>query len=121
MWGFNMAIEVTCVVFGCGTPSVEGGRCLKHPPKRKWEGAPSNKERGLPSDWGVRRRRVLNKARDAQGTPRCNACKSREAGEVDHVTPVFEGGGHGYDNLVALCIICHAKKSAKEAARNRIY
>ena len=37
------------------------------------------------------------------------------ATEVDHIQPLSRGGGHGWDNLQALCKSCHSKKTARES------
>ena len=39
----------------------------------------------------------------------------RDAVQVDHVTPLAEGGSDDVANLQALCASCHAMKSAAEA------
>lgn len=36
--------------------------------------------------------------------------------EVDHITPLWQGGADDDANLQTLCTRCHAKKSAAEAA-----
>ena len=38
--------------------------------------------------------------------------------ELDHVTPLIDGGTHDFKNLQTLCTPCHKDKTAKEA-RNR--
>lgn len=55
--------------------------------------------------WRKRRAVVLS------ADPVCAACGVREAREVDHVTPLHQGGTDSYDNLQALCHDCHAVKS----------
>lgn len=37
--------------------------------------------------------------------------------EVDHITPVAEGGKDDLSNLQAICGPCHAVKTAEESAR----
>lgn len=37
------------------------------------------------------------------------------ATEVDHIQPLSRGGGHGWDNLQALCKSCHSKQTARES------
>jgi 5-methylcytosine-specific restriction protein A len=39
------------------------------------------------------------------------------ATEVDHQTPLREGGSHRVDNLQALCRACHSRKTAIEDGR----
>ena len=54
-----------------------------------------------------------------RSTPFCEICMTNdiltEAKEVDHILPISEGG-EAFDigNLQALCVSCHARKSAKE-------
>lgn len=40
-----------------------------------------------------------------------------EAGEVDHIKPLAEGGDHSPENLRAVCKHCHAKKTRNEKLR----
>ena|GEM_PF-2159012 len=74
-----------------------------------------------PPDWDARRRRVLE--RDANCCQSCGVRSTRVDDvwlEVDHVVPKADGGGHGLDNLQALCPRCHAEKHAgNEAVRRR--
>ena len=58
--------------------------------------------------WSTTSRRILR--RDGH---RCYVCRG-EAREVDHVVPVSAGGGHGDDNLAAICSPCHAEKTERE-------
>ena len=41
----------------------------------------------------------------------------RDGLELDHITPVAEGGVDGLDNLQWLCSACHSEKSRRETAR----
>lgn len=50
--------------------------------------------------------------------PICRKCRAPSA-EVDHIKPLFEGGGNDRINLQALCTPCHALKTAQESARAR--
>lgn len=49
----------------------------------------------------------------------CESCQGRKliAHEVDHITPVFEGGTDDPGNLRAINRDCHAEKSQAEARR----
>lgn len=53
---------------------------------------------------------------------RCQQCgRPGRKLQVDHVRPVSQGGGHGLDNLQALCSgpgSCHARKTAADSNRN---
>lgn len=50
--------------------------------------------------------------------PTCRKCPKPSV-EVDHITPLFEGGGNDRINLQALCVDCHLLKTAQESARAR--
>lgn len=43
------------------------------------------------------------------------------ATQVDHVTPLAEGGSDDMDNRRAICTDCHKTKTQQEAARARNY
>lgn len=43
----------------------------------------------------------------------CAYCDDRKATTVDHVIPRSRGGAHAWDNVVAACYKCNAKKSDK--------
>ncbi|MFO0448249.1 MAG: HNH endonuclease signature motif containing protein [Pseudomonadota bacterium] len=68
--------------------------------------------------WQRTRLRIL---REANGTCQCQECKStgrlRPAHEVDHIVPVWEGGGEDDANLQAINRQCHKAKTADEAKR----
>jgi len=68
--------------------------------------------------WQRTRLRIL---REANGTCQCQECKStgrlRPAHEVDHIVPVWAGGGEGDANLQAINRECHKAKTADEARR----
>jgi 5-methylcytosine-specific restriction protein A len=55
--------------------------------------------------------------------PFCRSCLGRglEVGsnEVDHIVPLSEGGSDERSNKQALCVPCHAAKSANERATAR--
>lgn len=50
---------------------------------------------------------------------RCVRCGATGALEVDHVTPLFQGGSNDMSNLETLCHECHAKKTAEEQGCKR--
>ena len=66
--------------------------------------------------WRQIRKRVL--ARDCG---MCVLCQKQGrftlAAEVDHITPVWEGGTDAENNLQSLCPPCHRAKTAIEATR----
>ncbi|MFN7433655.1 MAG: HNH endonuclease signature motif containing protein [Betaproteobacteria bacterium] len=59
--------------------------------------------------------------RAANGVCQCAQCKAtgqlRPAHEVDHIVPVWDGGGEGDANLQAINRECHKAKTADEARR----
>jgi 5-methylcytosine-specific restriction protein A len=64
----------------------------------------------MPAGWDATRARVL--ARDGH---RCRECGAAAA-EVDHVIRGIEDDA----NLQSLCVPCHARKTAAEAAAARV-
>ncbi len=61
-----------------------------------------------------RRERILTER------PLCVHCEAQgrvsEATEVDHIVPLWKGGGEHDGNMQPLCHACHAAKTAAEAA-----
>jgi len=56
------------------------------------------------------------KAAVLRSNPVCQSCFARPSQEVDHVTPIADGGDFDNpENLQALCVPCHRRKSAREA------
>jgi 5-methylcytosine-specific restriction enzyme A len=47
----------------------------------------------------------------------CAICGVRPSTQVDHITPVAEGGANTKDNARAVCSHCHDLKSAEERRR----
>ena len=46
---------------------------------------------------------------------KCAICgKVTDHTEIDHIIPLFDGGGNCITNLQVVCYECHKKKSAKE-------
>lgn len=80
-----------------------------------WRGSSPNRLRGRP--W--RRLRDSLLARE----PLCRTCNARGrvrvATEVDHITPLAEGGTDDPSNLAPICTPCHKAKTASESARAR--
>lgn len=78
-------------------------------------------ERIRGNSWQAIRRRIL--ARD-RGVCQCEECKRtgavKLAHEVDHVTPLDQGGSNGDANLQAINRDCHALKTAAEAKARRL-
>ena len=76
----------------CGRPT-RGSRCPAHHPRN-----------GSTRSWRTLRAEILY--RDAY---RCALC-SRQAAEVDHVTPLAWGGTDDPSNLRSLCSTCHVEQ-----------
>lgn len=53
-----------------------------------------------------------------QGQPLCRMCEEKgfvvPGVEMDHIVPLFKGGGNEDANLQMLCVECHRKKSADD-------
>ena len=63
--------------------------------------------------WAITRRRVF----DRDGW-RCQRCGRTGRLECDHVLPIWRGGAvWDLDNLQALCVSCHVRKSVGERER----
>lgn len=76
-----------------------------------------------PDDWSQRREAVMK--RDNYRCQRCGAHVSEQPLEVDHVTPISEGGSSSIDNLQVLCAPCHYNEKhevspPKHALKNTI-
>ncbi len=58
------------------------------------------------------------RGRIMQGQPLCRMCEAKgfvtPGAEMDHIVPLFKGGGNDDDNLQMLCVECHRKKSADD-------
>lgn len=79
-----------------------------------WE----KRDREAKLGWAQRRRQAMERDNWL-----CQPCRKQgfitEAKECDHIVPVSEGGGEEIENLQAICLECHAQKTADEAARSR--
>lgn len=52
--------------------------------------------------------------------PICEMCENDLSRHTDHIEPWQDGGKkYDYDNLQALCISCHAKKTASDIKRRK--
>ena len=45
--------------------------------------------------------------------PLCQRCGTSPSTELNHILPLSLGGGHGIENLEALCHACHARETRK--------
>lgn len=59
---------------------------------------------------------LTNRAVLARDNYECAYCDKRRADTVDHVIPRSRGGQHAWDNVVAACRKCNAKKADKTLA-----
>lgn len=70
------------------------------------------------AEWRRARLQCLRRARWL-----CQRCEAQgrlvPARQVDHIIPREEGGTHAQSNLQALCIPCHADKTAAEQGKER--
>ncbi len=108
-----------CSYPGCTALVSSGSRCAKHQRQanqKRWakENAarPSSSAQGYDARW--RKIRLMH----LREHPLCVECSRRgltvAATEVDHITPLAQGGTHAADNLQSLCKPCHSRKTAAE-------
>src|SRR5699024_7712713 len=64
------------------------------------------------------KRNARIKARAGFMCAACGAVTYPENLEVDHIKPLFRGGTDTESNLQALCVACHADKSASEISKS---
>jgi 5-methylcytosine-specific restriction endonuclease McrA len=88
-------------------------------PRSRWADKGWANRKGISStEWRKLRKQVMERDLFL-----CQPCKRKgfitQAKECDHIKPHFEGGTDDLDNLQAICIHCHAIKTAGEAARSR--
>jgi len=103
-----------CIESGCRRLAVmwvsNEGLCLDHADgaRRREHKLRREKRRGRGAEsWDRVRRRMLLRE------PQCRRCGA-PATEVDHVVPLWKGGGEDEGNLQALCRSCHGAKTAWE-------
>jgi len=103
-----------CTESGCSA-KVARGRCADHTRNYhradRW-GRGTSAQRGYDSTWrNIRNAKLL-------ADPLCEPCERdgrvTVATEVDHITPLVDGGTHDRSNLQAICRKCHAIKTARE-------
>ena len=90
-----------CGVMGC----LKTRPCSEHG-RKAWATTSTKRTRG--SRWQSIRRQVI---REAHG--KCAHCPMPGA-QVDHVTPLTQGGTDDLSNLQLLCIACHDRKTKAE-------
>lgn len=125
-----------CLEVGCPGFATYRGRCETHAPAREVETHTPRRvahpprtatPRGTrtpgtpaPRIYGTKRWRIL-RLKVLRLHPVCQACESELATDVDHRTPIEDGGAPWtLANLQALCARCHGRKTAAEV-RARIY
>jgi 5-methylcytosine-specific restriction endonuclease McrA len=89
------------------------------PAGAKLKAATYNSERHVSRGaWETTRKRIL---RRDKGLCQCVGCKAtgriRPAQEVDHITPLWEGGTDADANLQSINVECHKAKTAQEQRR----
>jgi len=60
--------------------------------------------------YNVRENRIKVYERDAYKCRYCDKQLTRFTATLDHVAPVAEGGGNGFENLVTACLGCNSRK-----------
>jgi 5-methylcytosine-specific restriction protein A len=92
-----------CATIGCAN-LVHTIRCNEH--QKVIDKARREKEhwRDYGSNWKFIRARVL------KAEPNCRFC-GEVATEVDHITPLKNGGTHDINNLRPLCKSCHSRRT----------
>lgn len=106
---------------GCGVLVRDGTSCCPaHPRANSFADRTrgSRQERGYGAEWEHLRKIVLRRDKGL-----CQACKAigrvGRAKAVDHIKPKAEGGTDELENLQAICVPCHAAKTAMEGSRGR--
>jgi 5-methylcytosine-specific restriction protein A len=104
-----------CLEPRCPNPATGKGRCDEH--RKAIERERSRRRRETTNGvykrkrWEIARRAVL--ARD----PICRVCDKALSTEVDHVTPLTEGGDpYRLEGLQGICSPCHWRKTGAENA-----
>lgn len=99
-----------CLHPRCPNPQTYRGRCSSHARAREAETHP-RKTVYNSARWKYLRHMVLFEH------PICQHCENALAVDVDHITPI-EQGGQPYEraNVQALCKQCHGRKTKREQA-----
>ncbi|WP_414629057.1 HNH endonuclease [Streptomyces xanthochromogenes] len=99
-----------CSEGGCGELTTQG-RCEAHQ-RKAW----ANRSKA----WGAGSTRKWRefRAQRLAAEPQCRWCSAKRSLEVDHITPLSEGGSK-WDpaNVQTLCEACHEVKSAQDRRR----
>ncbi|MEH7827119.1 HNH endonuclease [Gemmobacter denitrificans] len=78
----------------------------------------TRQERGYGKDWQAIRQAVI-----ARDLAMCQPCRRQGRvtafDEVDHITPLSQGGENSAGNAECICRPCHKRKTSREAAQAR--
>lgn len=96
-----------CAEPGCFAP-VRRGRCAGHVRPSRWGQGNRGGHRS-----SAMRERVLREE------PICYYCGDAPSVQVDHETPLAEGGSSERSNLHGACAGCHQAKTSRESLRAR--
>jgi len=83
------------------------GPCPAHRTERRAQ----RRERETWANYGTQWPRI--RARVLMHEPMCRVCGAI-ATDVDHITPLRDGGTNARDNLQPLCHSCHSRKTARD-------
>lgn len=109
-----------CSYPGCTALVSTGSRCPQHQrqvDQQRWQrenaNRPSPSAQGYDTRW--RKLRLMH----LRQHPLCVECTRQgltvAASEVDHITPLAQGGTHDPDNLQSLCKSRHSRKTAAQS------
>ncbi|PAP79794.1 hypothetical protein B1759_15030 [Rubrivirga sp. SAORIC476] len=105
-----------CQYPGCPASAERGAySCAAHarPSHEPAVARPSAASRGYDAKWRRVRAMFLRKHPVCVGTVEGSRC-GRPATEVDHITPLADGGTNEWANLQPFCKSCHSRKTAAE-------
>lgn len=109
-----------CSYPGCTALVATGSRCPAHQRQANQQrnqqiddNRGTSAQRGYDARW--RKIRLMH----LRAHPLCIECTAQgltvAATDVDHITPLAQGGTHASDNLQSLCHSCHSKKTAAQS------
>jgi 5-methylcytosine-specific restriction endonuclease McrA len=94
--------------------------------QRKWCSVGCVKDWLSTWQWEEIAKRALRRVVEPDGTVRCQGCREfllfnihRVPFDIDHITPLADGGSNDPQNLQILCVPCHKKKTSLEAKARR--
>lgn len=100
-----------CTEPGC-PELVQGSRCTKHAKQAQARRAARETWRDYGADWQRVRKLILKRE------PACRMC-GQKATDVDHITPLKDGGTHDPSNLRPLCHSCHSRRTYYDTIAKR--